>query len=112
MSIPPLGMIDDEITMAECGTKSTLTNVFMNNFTESKMLTFGIKKCKKMHIGKDTLVCEDIHVHNEKGEKVSNEKYIGDFISSDGTNSKNLKERIDKAYGIVNEIVSILEEVP
>ena len=57
-------------------------------------------------------MCEDIHVHNETGEKVSNEKYIGDFISSDGTNSKNLKERIDKGYGIVNEIVSILEEVP
>ena len=112
VSIPPLGMIDDEITMAECGSNSALTNVYMNNFTESKRLTFGIKKCKKMHIGKETLLCDDIKVHDKKGEKVTDEKYIGDVISSDGTNTKNLKERIDKGYGIVNEIVSILDEVP
>ena len=40
VSIPPLGMVDDELTMAECGTASTLTNVTMNCFTESKKLKF------------------------------------------------------------------------
>ena len=38
VSIPPLGMVDDELTVAECGPKSALTNVTMNNFTESKKL--------------------------------------------------------------------------
>ena len=33
VAIPPLGMIDDEITMAECGIKSCLTNVMMNNLS-------------------------------------------------------------------------------
>ena len=56
VSIPPLGMVDDIITVAECGVKSTLTNVTINNFTESKKLKFGVKKCHKMHVGRETLV--------------------------------------------------------
>ena len=112
VSIPPLGMVDDELTIAECGTKATLTNAMMNTFTESKKLKFGIKKCNKMHIGKETRVCEEIKVHDSYGKTVLKDKYIGDIISADGTNEANIKERIDKGYGIVNEIVSILEEIP
>ena len=112
LSIPPLGMIDDELSIAECGTKSILTNVTMNNFTESKKLKFGIKKCNKMHIGKKTLVCHEMHVHDDKGKHVEKDKYIGDIIEANGSNEEKLNERINKGHGIVNEIVSILEEVP
>ena len=71
VAIPPLGMIDNELTMAECGIQSTLTNVMINNFTESKNLKFGIEKCKKMHIGEHTILCDDIKVHDQIGERVS-----------------------------------------
>ena len=72
VSVPPLGMVDDELTMAECGAQSTLTNAMINNFTESKKLKLRIKK------------------------------YIGDVISADGYNTANIKERCDKGYGIAN----------
>jgi hypothetical protein len=49
VSIPPLGMVNDELTIAECCPDATLTNTAMNTFTESKKLRFGIKKCIKMH---------------------------------------------------------------
>ena len=52
---PPLCMVDDELTIAECGPDATLTNVVINNFTESKKLRFGIKNYNKMHIGTSTL---------------------------------------------------------
>ena len=112
VSIPPLGMVDDELTIAECDPKSTLPNVAMNSFTESKKLKFGIKKCHKLHIGEERLVCDQIRVHNDVGKTVTQDKYIGDIIAADGSNEANITERINKGYGIVNEIVSILEEIP
>ena len=69
--------------------------------------TFGIKKCKKMHIGEKTMVCDKMKVHDKVGENVDNEKYIGDVLCNDGSNFKNIQERIAKGYGIVNEIISI-----
>ena len=112
VSIPPLGMVDDELTIAECGASATITNAVMNNFTESKKLRFGIKKCHKMHIGAQKLVCEDIKVHEDVGKTVTKDKYVGDVLSADGTNTENIKERTDKGHGIVNEIISILSEIP
>ena len=112
VSIPPLGMVDDELTIAECGPDATLTNVVMNTFTESKKLRFGIKKCNKMHIGAETLVCEEIKVHEDVGKTVKKDKYVGDILTEDGTNTENIQGRMDKGFGIVNEIVSILGEIP
>ena len=112
VSIPPLGMVDDELTIAECGPDATLTNVVMNNFTESKKLRFGIKKCNKMHIGKSTLVCDEIRVHEDVGKTVLKDKYVGDILTVDGTNTETIKDRADKGFGIVNEILSILSEIP
>ena len=71
-------MVDDELTIAECGANETLTNASMNNFTESKKLQFGIKKGNKMHIGEETLVCGYIMVHDDIGKIVAKDKYIGD----------------------------------
>ena len=112
VSVPPLGMVDDELTIAECGPNATITNSVMNTFTESKKLRFGIKKCNKMHIGQDTLVCEDIKVHEDIGKTVVQDKYVGDVLEANGSNKANIKERVDKGYGIVNEILSILSEIP
>ena len=107
-----MGMVDDELTIAECGANATITNAIMNSFTESKKLKFGIKKCNKMHIGEDTLVCEDIRVHDSVGKTVIQDKYVGDVLENNGSNKANIKERLDKGYGIVNEILSILSEIP
>ena len=65
-----------------------------------------------MHIGEKTLVCEDIRVHEDVGKTVDKDKYIGDVISADGSNTANIKERCDKGYGIANDIISMLEEIP
>ena len=34
------------------------------------------------------------------------EKYLGDLLSSDGRNVKNIKSRIDRGKGIVSKIIS------
>ena len=65
-----------------------------------------------MHIGSPTLVCEEIKVHDDVNKTVDKEKYVGDVIAKDGSNTENIKERTDKGSGIVNNILSILSEIP
>ena len=50
--IGPLGMVDDLLTISECGVKTTLMNEFINFKTGTKRLQFGTAKCIKLHIGK------------------------------------------------------------
>ena len=40
------------------------------------------------------------------------EKYLGDVISTDGKNMKNIKARIAKGNGIVRKIITILDGIP
>ena len=51
-------------------------------------------------------------VHKDVGKTVSRDKYVGDILIGNGTNTENIKERTDKGYGIVNNILSILIEIP
>ena len=45
-------------------------------------------------------------------EEKMDEKYLGDVISTDGKNIKNIKARVAKGKGIVSRILSILEGIP
>ena len=55
---------------------------------------------------------DEIKVHEDVGKPVSRDKYVGDILIGNGTNTENIKERTDKGYGIVNHILSILIEIP
>ena len=46
---------------------------------------------------------------NVKMQTKKEQKYLGDIISSDGTHTKNVQERRKKGYGIINQILQILE---
>ena len=59
-----------------------------------------------------TKVLKDKFAGREIMKNVKEKKYLGDLISSDGSNSKNIKERTDKSNGIINNIVSALHERP
>ena len=42
---------------------------------------------------------------------VSKDKYLGDIISNDGTNTENISARVSKGMGMLSKIKSILESV-
>ena len=63
-----------------------------------------------MHVGNAKLGWGSIWVHDGFGKTVTKEKYVGDVLSADGSNTDQVKERTDKGFGIVNEIMSILSE--
>ena len=108
-------------------------NAFINAKSNIKKLQFGSQKCFKIHVGNNSACCPDLYLDHwelkkvkdfETGEsefvdaeigefKVSeatDEKYLGDIISHDGKNSKNIETRIKKGLGIISQIKNILEE--
>ena len=137
VEIPPLSMVDDILTISECGYKTSMVHGYIKLKTDSKKWQFGASKCKKMHVGKycESFKCQTLKVDNwrelevtneETGietiediidgdkvmENVKSEKYLGDIISVDGKNIKNIKARVSKGTGITSKIITILEGIP
>ena len=135
--IPPLSMIDDLVCVSECGFKTTMSNAYLTLKTDIKKLQFGAQKCKKIHLGKicEHYKCQDLKVdrweeivtkNEETGideindicngyeimEETTEDKYLGDVISADGKNIKNVKARVAKGKGIISRILLLLEGIP
>ena len=132
VDVPPLAMVDDLLIVTECGSKATMANDYINTIKHLKKLQFGTDKCHKMHVGKRVdEVCPDLfvdgwimkevtelktgevvldeqHIGSTKMDEVAEEKYLGDILSEDGKNMKNI---IARGTGITNQIISILEEI-
>ena len=137
VEIPPLSMVDDVLTISECGYKTSIIHGYMKMKTDGKKLQFGADKCKKMHIGKfcecykcqilkvdywkeievkdketGAEVVEDVIDGEKEMETKESEKYLGDVISKDGKNIKNIKSRVSKGIGVISRIITILEGIP
>ena len=137
VDIPPLSMVDDLLTISECGFKTSMVHGFIKMKTDGKKLQFGADKCKKLHIGKqfESFKCQTLRVDNWKEMEIVNEeknvqeitdfiegekdmeskeseKYLGDLISADGKNLRNIKSRVAKGTGIVSKIITMLEGIP
>ena len=137
VEIPPLGMVDDLLCVSECGPVTSMLNGYINCKTSSKKLMFGVEKCKKLHVGNKNFdfKCQNLLVDKWteieiKGEDLQEtsykdvydgqhmieqkeeEKYLGDIVSIDGRNIKNIKARINKGVGIVNRIMTMVNGIP
>ena len=137
VEIPPLSMVDDLLCVSECGFKTTMSNAFLTLKTDTKKLQFGAKKCKKIHIGKvcEKYKCQDLKVDKweelviydkeketddikdvcdgqEIMEEKSEEKYLGDILSADGKNIKNIRARVAKGKGVISRILTLIEGIP
>ena len=90
---------------------------YINTQVEFKKLRFhvpdkaGKSKCHKMHIGDSEGTCPILKVHGTNMENVTEDTYLGDLISSDGKNRKNVDKRISKGLGIISQITNLLEVV-
>ena len=51
---------------------------------------------------------EDHFIGEETMEEKNEEKYLGDIISNDGRNIKNIKARVSKGKGINSKILTML----
>ena len=98
--ILPLAFVDDLSGISRCGSQSQSLNTFINTQIELKKLRFhttdahGKSKCHKLHIGKQTCDCPVLKVQGTAMREIKDDKYLGDILSCDGKNTKNIKDRI------------------
>ena len=117
VKIPLLGCVDDLLGAASCGKPSLDLNIFINSKIEAKKLNFhlpdkkGKSKCKYLHVGPVRKSCPPLQVHGVNLKKVDDAVYLGDVIQSNGSNRKNIEERVSRGIGIVSQIVSLLETI-
>ena len=50
VKLPPLGMVDDQLTVTKCGLGSVLASAHLNSYTNINKLQFGAQKTVKRHI--------------------------------------------------------------
>ena len=115
VNVLPLAMVDDINAIAVCGIESVELNTYINTQIELKKLRFhvpdqhGKSKCHKLHVGKNSNTCPQLKVHGTVMECVQEDMYLGDLISSDGKNKKNIDKRISKGLGIITQIMNLLD---
>ena len=113
---PSLGMVDDVFCVQKCSTNTVKLNSIINSFIENKKLKLSTKKCHRIHIqsqkDKRKTECQEIKVHENEMQNSNEQKYLGELICSNGSVRNTIEERRNKGYGIVNEIIAIIDEIP
>ena len=71
----------------------------------------GKSKCHKIHVGRDSKFCPQLKVHGTTMETVQGDTYLGDVVSGDGKNTKNVQKRISKGLGIISSIMNLLDKI-
>ena len=99
-----LEWVDDVLTMTQDfeRAKEILTKV--DDFAKANKLRWGLNKCKMMIIGKKTKMLEEWKLGNQVIGNTSSYKYLGDEITNDGKNEKNILSRENKTYALVRKI--------
>ena len=127
-------MVDNLACVSQSGLDSVEFNSFINTKTNVKKLQFGVKKCHQIHIGGKEHITPDLFIDNWEIKKVCESKsgvnnlkdecsgevmvaradhdtYLGDIISKDGKNIKNIMARKAKGHGIVKQILNMLADI-
>ena len=111
-SIPPLSMVDDVVTISNCGVDSIKVNAIVQAKVETKQLDLGHTKCFNMHIGKkDKHLCPSLSIHGAEMLTSDRETYLGDLLTTDNKIDQNIIARCNKGMGKINGIISLLQEV-
>ena len=112
VKVPVLGMVDDVLCVAKCGSDAVLSNSTINSFMELNKLKLASHKCAKIHIGKQNQPCPEYKIHEEKLQNSKAEKYLGDVISENGTLDETIHQRKLKGYSYIAEIRALLSDMP
>ena len=111
-------MIDDVLGLSNCGPESTQLQEYINIKTASKKLQFATDKTARMHVGSknNTYKCDQSYIDSwgtrqtnptekfmgsVKVRQTQKIKYLGEIISSDGTNSANVSARMKRGFGTI-----------
>ena len=109
---PPLQMVDDVLAIQKCSDKSLMMNKTINTFIDLEKLSLSKTKCHNIHIGNQQTECPELKVHGKQMSNSKVETYLGDIIENNTKQKANIEKRKSKGYGIVNNILAIVNEIP
>ena len=137
VNVPLLGMVDDMLCISKSGPQTMQMNSFVNVRSAMKRLQFNSDKCHIMHIGKDIKEFDKMDFYldgwklteveevetgvtttketfdgEQEVDETENEKYLGQILSRDGSNTANINQKVGKGIGMKNKIKTILEHRP
>ena len=111
--------------VAKCGFDSVELNAIVNGKMNVKRLEFNTDKCVKLHVSPNqrknccntklgdveqkTVSCVALEVQDSAMKQCDTEKYIGDIVSSDGSNDRNIMNRRSQGFGSISTIFSMLQ---
>ena len=83
VEIPPLAMVDDILSVSNCGLKSIEMNATINSKIEGKKLRLSEDKCHKIHMNnrpKKKSECQtNLFAHDKPLKQVDKFSYLGDI---------------------------------
>ena len=129
VSIPSLGLMDDNLTVSEAGFRAEEINIFMNENSATKLLQFNTKKCKYLRMGNlnktslpnklevdswEIKYDDQDNIIETEGEKVEMKeeaeiKYLGFVICGNASNVPNILEKKNKAIGTIRSITNMIK---
>ena len=110
VAIKALEFVEDIADLNSGSENAANSNKIIVGIQERKRLTFAAEKCRILKINSfdfSNTVC----VKGEDLKVVTQFKYLGDVLNSRGDNSEMIKDRVGKAVGTTNEIISLCKEV-
>ena len=109
---PPLQMIDDILGIQKCSNKSLQLNSVINTFINLEKLKLSSAKSQNVHIGKSKTECHKLKVHGSIMKCSNQQTYLGDIIDKTGKQRPNIEKRKQKGFGIIANILAIINEIP
>ena len=79
---------------------------------ELEKLSLSEKKSHNIHMGSQNVECQALKVHGKDMKHSDQEKYLGDIVHKSGKSKQNIEARKAKGYGLVANILAIVNEVP
>ena len=64
-----------------------------------------------MHVGANEQDCPCLFVRDQEMIKVDCDKYLGDYLSVEGKNDRNINEKWNKGIGFVSQVIGLLKEI-
>ena len=68
-------------------------------------------KCVSLHVGRKNHSCSILLAQDSKMKEVSEVTYLGNIISDDGSNERNIQDRWNKGMGITTSVISLLKHI-
>ena len=110
MLIPALLFVDDATTITEGEQDQVKMLEKMAEFAKKHKMEWGIDKCKVMQIGRGKNLKPQWKLGDKDIDSTADYKYLGDYVSRNGTNRKNLEERAKKVNQAMRAIKSCARE--